>query len=494
MINSLIKKLDTLEFKSTLILSCALVLITSFFSVGFYHPDEQFSIIELLNYKNGNVSWDIFNWDIHLKMRPFFQVFVLKGLYEGLSLVGIESPFIQSFFFRLFHISFGFYSFYLFSKSYFLEKYFFDKKVDFGPRALYLAVALTWFVPYVMVRTSSESLSISFFLLGLSFYNEETGKGWSLLFTGLLLGLSFCARFQMGIAAFSFFLWMLLVKKEKQWVYMALLCLGVVLSASSLLLFDWWGYGEFTLSPWNYLRENLIEGKVNNYGVKPFTYFFTKGLVKGGILPSGLLLFSTFLFFKEKRIWKTPWPWIVFPYFLVHCLVGHKEIRFINFLFVLTPLFFIHSYPQFKFRGEKAVTIMALVVNGVLLLKVLIAPAYKPLSLYKTIYDQYSDNKIYTIEEEGKAPLTLEMRFYTKNEQKLIPKRYEELLEMDNFLLLTSRFDERKGLSKLNCTEVDSIYPNWIYHLNYFNWLGRSSVWSLWKCDKRSFKLNSSHF
>ncbi|GEM_PF-1728510 len=463
--------------RSLLLLGIIFGLFPALFSIGFHHPDEQFSILELMNYKLGNVSADIFNWDFHLKIRPFFQVAIYTSIYKFFGVLGLENPFHFSALIRFFNYALGVFSFYclIFSPLITLSQ---DQR-----KKLLLIVLSLWFVPYIMVRTSSESLSISLFLLGLSFYTLEKKSG-NFFIMGLLMGLSFATRFQMGISAFSFFLWLIFIKGKSFWRASTFMCVGVVLGAASLMLFDYWGYGDLVFSPWNYLRENLINQKVNSFGVKPFYYFFTKGLVKGGVFPALLCLMGAIVFLRKNI--RSPWPWIMLPYLVVHSLIGHKEVRFLNFLYVLTPILAYMSWDHFKFKGRGILLKLAIGINIILLFRVFFFPVYKPLVIYRYIFDNIpSTEKIYTPTSSSKAPLTLQMRFYTKSERKLIGKSFDELGQYDNpFHLLTSRFDERRFAYNLGCHELESLYPKWVYEFNYFNWLKRSAIWTLWSCQK----------
>lgn len=461
-----------------LLFALGLALIPAIFSVGFHHPDEQFSILELMNYKLGNVGPGIFNWDFHLKIRPFFQVAVYTVLYHVLAVFNLDNPFWVASFIRYFNLAFGVYAIYFLVHS----RNFNLKEIE--KKKAFLIVLATWFVPYILVRTSSESFSISLALLGIGLFGDNKNL-LKMTLAGLFMGLSFATRFQMGIVAFSMFLWIAIFHYKTHLKEICLFCFGVIVGAALLAPFDYWGYEEWVFSPWNYLRENLLEGKVNSFGVKPIWYFFTKGIVKGAVFPALLCLAGTIAFLKKNL--KSVWPWVIIPYLIIHSVIGHKEIRFLNFLYVLTPLLTFLIWKDWKFKGKKAFLIIAVVINIICLIRVLFFPVYKPLEIYKTIYSSIPVEKnLYTIKPTSGVALELQMRFYVKNGQRLKPVPLDSLRRMaEGYFLVTSRYDEREIAEDLSCKEVDSIYPGWIYNFNYFNWLKRSSIWSLWYCQAK---------
>lgn len=455
-------------------------LLPATFSVGFHHPDEQFSIIELMNYKLGNVGPEVFNWDFHLKIRPFIQVYLYTFFYKVFSFIGGESPFLFIGIIRYFNLIFGLGALYVLTQSPVLRKNIksdlFSK--DNWQKVVFIITALTWFVPYILVRTSSESLSASLFIYGLALLLRTNLLS---LIAGVLMGLSFATRFQMGIPAFGVFLWFIFVLGKGYWKQGFIMAIGVCLGATALGFFDYWGYGEWVFSPWNYFRENLIYKKVNTFGVKPFYYFFTKGIVKGAVFPAMLGLGASILFMKRNI--KSAWPWILLPYLLIHMFIGHKEVRFLNFLYVLTPIFLALVWRENSFKGQNVLKNIAIGVNIIALVRVCFFPVYKPLKIYRTIFNDIPKEEIiYTSRNDG-GHLNLQMRFYVKNERKLVPKSFGELDEVPRpYYLLTSRFDERLLSQGLGCKEIDSIYPSWVYQMNYFNWLKRSAIWTLWTC------------
>lgn len=150
----------------------------------------------------------------------------------------------------------------------------------------------------------------------------------------MFLGFAFNCRYQMAIAIAGLGAWLLLRQRER--ITRLLACaagFGVV--ATLGLLVDAWGYGRFTWTPWHYFYYNLVLGKASSFSTSPFYAYF---LDLPAILPPiGLLLLLAML----VMWWRRPGhvlTWITLPFFLAHCIIAHKEARFLFPLAIFTLL------------------------------------------------------------------------------------------------------------------------------------------------------------
>jgi GPI mannosyltransferase 3 len=455
--------------------------MAALFSEGFYHPDEHFSTIELMHKKiNPELDAAIFNWDITDSIRSYFQPWLYFILLAPFRLFKID-PFVQVMFLRFFHIGLFSLSLFLFLKS-FLPTFKWKGREKFDALDLTLITLGTWFVPFIMVRTSSESLSISLMLLCLSFFLKGTRPQFFL--SGLLGGLSFSARFQMGVPVFFLFLWGLFIAK-KNWKDLLIFCVGV----NSIFLFqglvDYWGYGEWVFSPWNYLRENIVNSRAAEFGISPWYEYFKQTFFKGIPIISFPLLVGTFLyFFKNIR---SPLTWVLVSFGLIHMGIGHKEMRFLNFIYIFTPMLFIFMFSSWlQVKRVRFLCFFVGIINVILLLGVLLFPTYKPIAIYKMLYRQVpSSENIYTLKGDNEGNLELMLRFYAKHPKKLIPLLLSELKEgQQKRFLLTSTYSEQQLVkSSAPCVIIDEIYPQWLLQYNFFKWRDRSAIWTLWQCQ-----------
>jgi hypothetical protein len=77
----------------------------------------------------------------------------------------------------------------------------------------------------------------------------------------------------------------------------------------------------------DYFRINLLENKTADYGTDPFFAYFY--LIPANVFaPIALVLLASLLILWIRKP-KHVLVWITLPFFVFHCLVGHKEIRFI---------------------------------------------------------------------------------------------------------------------------------------------------------------------
>jgi phosphatidylinositol glycan class B len=487
-IKRMLEFIERKPFHHLLSYSLVLGLVVCFFSTGFFHPDEHFSIIELMNLKLGNVEMGIFNWDVTLKMRSFLQPFFYFILYKATSGLGLNDPFVFTFLIRFLGFALGVYSLYRLAQTKELIS------SERGRKITFVLMAFSWYTPFIFARTSSENLSSSFFLLTLSmiFSLSQNKRAW---WVGLFWALSFGLRFQMGIAVAGAFFWALWQRKVSLLTFlkMALAFLG---GMALLLAVDRWGYGEWVFTPWNYLRENLVHSRVSEFGVSPWYYYFSKGLLKG-IPPVGLIYLLSLLLY----IWKFPkslLTWVVVPFILVHSAIGHKEVRFLFFVYLLIPFMFYQLWENFngaQLQGQRVLPSfflrLTLFINFVALGWVTLTPAHGPLAVYRWLYQNTGPQpKLYTLYQENNQHLTLSLPFYLKSGTQLIPTSLESFKKRsvsgkDQPLMITSRYEEREKMAQLkHCSIEFSIYPAWALRNNWFRWRDRSSIWTIWKCGR----------
>jgi GPI mannosyltransferase 3 len=454
-----------------------ILVITAYFSEGFYHPDEHFQLLELAHLKiSGHGDFSLFNWDFHSKIRSWFQPFLYTLILWPLKAIG-TGPFISAFILRLLHGALGLYA---------LKEViqYFEFKNFKVHRVLNFAF-LVWFVPFILVRPSSESLSLCLFLLGSI---QLIKKKANLTLGAGLLGMSFLARYQMGIPIAIAFIWSLKYQRKTfiQYALIAGVLLIMILLGS---LIDFWGYSEWVFSPGNYLRENLINNRASEFGTSPIWSYITLPLIKGFPPFSLVLILATFYFWYKKK--NDYLSWTTLSFFIIHSIIAHKELRFLNFIYILSPLFFISyldaNYEKLKpFKKNiivKGLLSLCLISNILPFLKTSFSPAHSPIKIYRALYD-LSFQELY-VPQEKNAQLQLNLRYYLKRpvQTKAIALEHIGKMSSTPFHLLTSKYNQYTLAKKSNCSLQYSLYPEWIFVYNYFNWLKRSSVWAIWKCS-----------
>ncbi len=194
----------------------------------------------------------------------------------------------------------------------------------FGPLALYLVAAFP-LMPFVGTRAFGEAVAMPFVMLGLAIVDSvrrERRQAWPRFwFLGFLfLGLATLFRFHAGLIFVSYAL-ILLTQRHWRGVFGAFLAGLVTLGGQALIDI---GSGKAPLSTlFIYLSEN--EGGGAKYGVSPW---YNPLLF---ILALSLAPFSLVLCKSLKGLWRKHWP-VLTPFLvflLAHCLVAHKEERFL---------------------------------------------------------------------------------------------------------------------------------------------------------------------
>jgi phosphatidylinositol glycan class B len=311
--------------QAALLLLLVLILVAAVQSDGYHHPDEYFQTIEFASAKLGRTPVSDLPWEYPARIRGWLQPGLYVLIARSAAVVGITDPFSWAIAFRLTSGLLAFVAVVLLCR--------------LAPRMLpageWSAAAVgglcfAWFVPYLAVRTSSECLSGSCFLIGLALLLEGTDTPLVLGSAGFLFGLALELRYAVGVAVLGVFAWSLVYRRR---VVLPLL-LGLVPALALAAVVDRWGYGAWVVPAWNYLKTNLVEGRAaQRFGELPWYGFFSLA-VGGPMAPFQVgLMLGALVFFVRRR--SDPLTWAAAPFLVAHCLIRHKETRF---LFPLAPL------------------------------------------------------------------------------------------------------------------------------------------------------------
>jgi phosphatidylinositol glycan class B len=105
------------------------------------------------------------------------------------------------------------------------------------------------------------------------------------------------------------------------------------------------GFEYYVPNFYVYLIQNLYFD-IEYYGTTPYYYYLVL-ITKHFYFPFGLFFLISFLIcilINRNNILV----WLCLPFFLIHSYIGHKELRFLFPILLLTPFFFIESYTFFK--------------------------------------------------------------------------------------------------------------------------------------------------
>ncbi|HOV15122.1 MAG TPA: hypothetical protein PK771_12610, partial [Spirochaetota bacterium] len=332
-----------------------IMLVASIFSYGFFHYDEHYQIVEYVGLKLGKSTQSDMTWEYGAKIRPWLQPGFYYIIAKGLTFFGVENPFYLVFAFRFVTGLFGILAILLLIL---LSNFYFKDDTDKKKSIVYIFLFL-FFIPYFIVRTSSESLSGSFFIIGfalLFLFSKKVSKyietpNLIAFVTGLLFGLSFQFRYQIAFMIIGFGLWFLIFSSSnylKNFLKILLMLVGFLITLAIGVLVDYWGYGEWGLSFWNYFYRNLVEKASENWGVDPFWGYLY--LVNMNIFVPLTIFIMVSFFIYWIRYPKSIITFITVIFFLGHSAVAHKEARFLFPMIFFVPFVIVEAFSR---KGDR---------------------------------------------------------------------------------------------------------------------------------------------
>jgi phosphatidylinositol glycan class B len=465
-------------------LSILLLIITAFYSSGYYHFDEHFQILEFAGLKLNLTSAINLPWEYQYQMRPAIQPALVVLLYNIFNVFGLNNPFTITIFLRILSATIAFFGMYLIYKSYILSISEEKLKKWFIILSFFL-----WFMIFNNVRFSSENWSGSIFLIAFSLFNIKQSKNRLFpVFIGLLMGLSFLFRYQTGFLITGFILWHLFIKKDV--IKSLFLVLGILIIIGVGIIIDRWFYGTWSITTWNYFNENILQNKISNFGIEPWWYYIEKIFIQAVPPFSLIFILSFFIVFIFKR--KDLLTWTIFPFLLVHFFIGHKEIRFLFPLIGFLPIIIIKAFEIINSKltmslvENRYIDFFAktfLFVNIIILLFDAFTPADNQISLYNKIYSNYKEPTTLYFIGDNPYHRVLDIYFYKRKnlEIKSIPSIEDIDFNINRKLLFVTK--DKNILTSINAqkTLIYSTFPNWIRVFNLNHWIERANCWYVYE-------------
>ena len=320
-------------------IALAVYLIISLFALHFYSPDEYFQILGFAKYKLGIMPEMSTIWELTSKARSSFQPTIVYSLFKAFD------PFIRNLNLNTIIFVNTFLKLASAILSVFCINQFIKAFIPTIENKLYKKwfILLTFFsylTVFLGVHFSADGTSVSFILLGLSLsYNINTTNKKDYL-TGFIFGLAFLVRYQDLFLIFGVLSWLLLIN-QSSFIRITRICFALLITYLGLgLCVDRWFYGEWTFAIYNYSlwwQKSHLLGTFG--GSEPWYYYITHSFI---LLPYGPLYFLSIIviiLYKRRSIIT----WAIFPYLLVHCLIGHKEMRFLAPVNALMPLIMLYA-------------------------------------------------------------------------------------------------------------------------------------------------------
>lgn len=184
-----------------------------------------------------------------------------------------------------------------------------------------MAVASIWYEQIVFsTHVLTESLAASFFIGAAALISKNAGRA-AMMAGGAMLACAVIIRFHYGVAAFAFVLFAL-TNDWKRWSWLIFGSLpALILSGTTDLVMGEWPF-EWVF---NNIHYNLIEGRADDFGVEPASYYLSTIWIFWGWL-TPMIVISAIASGKPFR----PLLYAAICNLIVHCLIPHKEYRFIE--------------------------------------------------------------------------------------------------------------------------------------------------------------------
>ena len=319
------------ELRRSLLILGAVILVTAWFSVLFYFPDEHYQVLEFMSYRLGITPASELPWEFSARIRPWFQPLLYFLIAKPLLLLGVRDMFTIAFVLRL---ATGLFS--LAALAMFARAVLPTIAGDEEKRAFVRYLPLFGFLPYLFVRTSSETLSAAWFALGLALAMDRRTPA-RLALAGLCCGLAFESRYQTALLGAGLLAWLVVVARTRLAALAAFIGGGLAALALGTLA-DRWGYGAWVFPPYDYFQVNIVQGvAARTFGREPvFAYLY--------LLPAQLFFAITLVLMAAMlAMWlrnpRHPVAWATLPFVLAHMAVAHKEARFLFPLAILATAF-----------------------------------------------------------------------------------------------------------------------------------------------------------
>jgi phosphatidylinositol glycan class B len=317
--------------RRSLLLLAAVTLVTAWFSTTFYFPDEHYQVLEFMSYKLGVTGASELPWEFSARIRPWLQPLLYFLIAKPLTLLGVKDMFIIAFVLRLMTGAFSLAALAVFARSVLTTI-----EAEAEKRVFVRYLPLVGFLPYLFVRTSSETFSAAFIALGVGLAMGE-GTVRRLAPAGLFCGLAFESRYQTGLIGIGLFVWLMMIGRRRLPSLAAFLGGGLMALALGALA-DRWGYGQWVFPPLGYVDVNLMQGvAAHRFGREPvFAYLY---LLPAQIFFAITLVLMAGMLAMWLRNSRHVLTWATLPFVLGHMAVAHKEARFLFPLAILATSF-----------------------------------------------------------------------------------------------------------------------------------------------------------
>lgn len=461
------KSFNNFTTKHYLFFATILYLIFAYFNYGHNTGDEYSQIYEFAAYKIGYVNYaDLRLWEYDNHMRPGFQVWIVYELYQFMHLFNPDvSIFGLNYIIQagsaLLSIFACYLSFNVLAK---------DFRHNYSKLFVILSL-FTWLGIYTSLHFNGENISGKlYFISVLLILLALDRKHWFyFVLSGLIFGMAFASRFQITFSALGVFIW-LIIGKRISLKHMLILLLSSLISIGIFnVVIDHWFYNAWTFTAYNYYYQNIVTGTMNTFGTDPFYTYIPMIL---GYFPWGPIYVVATIWFIYRHP-KHIFTFAILPFFVIHSIIGHKEVRFMLPMIAFMPYIITAWLDKINFidklHNKKSYRVTSKVIiwlNCIAFITMLI-PAATEIGGWRYISEHYKQNTTiyYNASKDRK------LLFYIKPNIKLIPINNSSEINCKNTPNCLYLLDADRVESNVPGELKYSFFPLWMAKYNYNNWM-----------------------
>lgn len=458
-------------------IAAAIYLVTAYFSLGHLHPDEYYQILEFAAYKLNLNSPQGLTWEFYQQIRPTIQAWGVVHLYNGIELITKPNPFLVAFVTRVISAILS-----LYSIIFFINTFKDELKTPKKQQWFILLSLFSWLALLNSVRYSSENIASKLFLIGLCLACSTKFRkdliGYAAI--GILLGLSFLIRFQVGIMIVGLIAWMLIIKRTPL-KYLSIIAVFIFAIIGFGSVLDHAFYGDWIFTPWRYFTVNLLQGKAETFSSDPW-YFY---LNIAALLPYGALFILASIYFiyaKPKHVIT----WIMLPFIVVHIIIAHKEPRFLTPLLSFMPFVILYSLQILGekynwYLGHKLIKLNSIAwkLNLFVVGVVMFFPIAMQIRINELIYKKYIQPTAFNYITDGGNILDF-YKHLNLRPVKIDSPQQIDCKESENCIIaLTCPETIKYGVP--NGKLIFSDCHQWLYKFNFNDWLDRTALYNIYE-------------
>lgn len=334
-------------FRRSLLASALVYVVYAALCAKYINVEEYLQVVEFASLKLGRTAAGELTWEYGAQIRGWMQPGLYVAITRAAEALGIDRPLMQLFLLRLVTGAVSWASLWMLIAA---GRRWVAEEAD--RRKLYLIAALLWLLPYLGVRTSSETMSAAMICIGVALlaWREDIAAPARSLAVAVLAGFAFglCFEFRYGSAVLAIGAAAAFLRNSKGRLLLLLgLPIGGVLALALGLLADRWGYGEIAFPALSYIEQNFVAGKANSFGTAPFFAYLYIPLAHA-MAPVALALVVATLIAVVQRP-RNVLVWSAVLYIAVLSLTAHKEARFVFPMTSFLPFFLVFALqPQMQ--------------------------------------------------------------------------------------------------------------------------------------------------